>query len=256
MIESLKHFWVIARYGFQDLLGERLLYNIFFVSLFLLFFGYLAALLVFGFQDRVMLHFGTMVNAFSIYIVAAGSGARAIRSEMEQRTAYITLARPVSRVSYYFGKWFGVGLFTGLNLLLLTLILMFGLHLTGGHENAAFFQSMGLIWIESLIVGALSLLLSLFLRPALSIMVSVAYLFLSHNHDQLDFLRSQGSDTSRMFGLIRSITPDGGVMLLDTRVYYDMPLTALEFLGRSGYGMMWTLLFLFIGSALFYRKSL
>jgi hypothetical protein len=40
--------WFIAYQAFQDLLRERILYNIFFVSLFLLFFGYLAALLVFG----------------------------------------------------------------------------------------------------------------------------------------------------------------------------------------------------------------
>ena len=250
------HSWVIARYSFKELLGERILYNICFVSLFLLFFGYLAALLVFGFQDRVMLHFGTMVNAISLYIVAAGAGARAVRSEVEQRTCYITLARPISRISYFYGKWLGIALFTALNLFLLTLILIIGIRITGGHESVAFFQSMTLIWVETLMVSSIALLLSLFLRPGLTIMITVAYLFLAHNHDQLEFLRTQGSDVGGLFSFIRYVTPDGSAMLLDTRVYYEFPLSLFEFLGRGTYGFLWALLFLIFGNALFYRKNL
>ena len=256
MIAQLKNMIFIAESSFKDLLRERILYNIFFVSLFLLFFGYLAALLVFGHQDRVMLHFGTMVNAVSVYIVGAGAGARVIRNEIEQRTAYLTLSRPLSRVSYFFGKWFGITLFTALNLMLLTAVLIIGLRITGGHENLAFFQSLLLIWTETMMVSAIALLLSLFLRPGLSIMVTVSYLFLSHNHDQIEFLKSQGSDGTGIFSLIHYLTPNGQVLLLDTRVYYDLPLSFLECASRMGYGLLWTFFFLLIGNAFFYRKNL
>ena len=58
----------------RELFRERILYNVFFVALLLLFFGYLASLLVYGHQDRVMLHLGFFVNAISVYIVASGAG--------------------------------------------------------------------------------------------------------------------------------------------------------------------------------------
>ena len=256
MTHFIRATFLIARQGFQELLRERILYNLFFVSLFLLFFGYLAALLVFGHQDRVMLHFGTMVNALSVFFVAAGASARVLRNEMEQRLCYLPLSRPISRLSYFYGKWLGVISFTGLNMILLTAVLAAGLRITGGHLSIAFFQSAFLIWVESLLVSSFALLVSLFLRQGLSAMICVAYLFLAHNHDQMDFLRAQGSDEIGFFGFLKMLTPNAQALLMDTRVYYELPLSAFEFAERSSYGLLWALFYLLLGSALFYRKNL
>jgi ABC-type Na+ efflux pump permease subunit len=246
----------IARYAFRDLLRERLLYNVFFVALFLLFFGYLAALLVFGRQDRVMLDFGTMVNAVSVYFVAASAGARVLRNEIENRTLYLPLSRPISRANYYFSKWCGIAGFLLLNLALLTAILCIGLELTGGHATWVMFQSMILIWAESLVVTSLALGLSLFLRPGLTVMLSLAYFFLSHNHEQLAFIQQQGKSTSGLLSILQTITPDGQVFLLDTRVYYEQALNTGELAMRFGYGLLWALFFILLGNAFFYRKNL
>ena len=256
MIHSLKKTGIVARFAFLDLIRERILYNIFFVSLLLLFFGYLAALLVFGHQDRVMLHMGSMVNALSIYFVSASAGARTLYQEMDQRFCYLPLSRPVSRVSYFYGKWLGIGAFSLLNLLLLMTLLGFGLQMTGGGVKLAFFQSFALIWIESLMIAGLTLFLSLFLRPGLSIMVCFSFLFISHNHEQLEFLRNQSPDPSVLLSLIEKITPNASAFLLDTRIYYELPLTVAEFAGRMGYGAIWALCFVAFGSAVFYRKNL
>ncbi len=246
----------VAAQAFQDLLRERILYNIFFVSLFLLFFGYLAALLVYGHQDRVMLHFGIMINALSVYLVAGGAGARLLRSEVEQRVAYLPLSRPVSRVSYFFGKWLGILWFCAVNLLLLTMVLWIALRVTGGGVNEALIQATLLIWVESWVVSATAMLVSLFFRQGLSVMVCMAYLFLSHNHDQLDFLKNQAGEGSPVFSLLKQLTPNGQVLLMDTRVYYDVALGGFELIQRMGYGLAWALLFMLIGNAVFYRKNL
>jgi len=246
----------IAIQTFQDLLRERILYNIFFVSLFLLFFGYLAALLVFGHQDRVMLHFGIMINALSIYLVAGGAGARLLRSEVEQRIAYLPLSRPVSRVSYFFGKWVGISWFCAVNLFLLSLILWVALRVTGGGINEALIQATLLIWFESLIVSAFAMLISLFLRQGLSVMVCMAYVFLSHNHDQLEFLKKQAGDNALAFSLLKQMTPNAQVLLMDTRIYYDISLSGFDMIQRMGYGLAWAMLFMLIGNAAFYRKNL
>ena len=247
---------VIALYSFRDLVRQRILYNVFFVSLFLLIFGYLAALLVYGHQDRVMLHFGTLVNSLSIFFVAASAGASSIRSEIDQRTEYLILSRPVSRISYFYGKWIGIILFTALNLFLLNIALMMGLHMTDGRINLAFLESNLLIWCESFLISGLALLLSVFLRPGLSTMICLAYLFLAHNHEQLDYLMVQGSENSGIFKLFKLITPDARILSMDTRVYYDLPLSLLEFGRHFGYGVFWAFFFLLLGNAFFYRKNL
>lgn len=256
MNSQFRIFGTILRQTFLDLLREKLLYNIFFVSLFLMFFGYLAALLVYGRQDRVVLHFGLFVNALSILGVAISTGARGVRQEFEQRTGYLVWTRPVSRVAYYFGKWSGILAFLLLNLMLLTLVLWGALIPTGGRITPGLLQAMGLLWMEGGIAAALALFLSLWLRPGLSGMIAFSFLFLSHNHDQIRFISEKTGFTGGMLGFLMNVTPDGQALLMDTRVYYEAPLAASEWLLRMGYGLGWALVFVFLGNAFFYRKNL
>jgi hypothetical protein len=246
----------VAVASFRDWIREKLLYNLFFVSLFLLFFGYLAALLVYGHQDRVMLHFGMAVNAFSIFGVAASAGVKSFRSDLDQRTAYLTLSRPISRVLFYWGKWIGICVFLKLNWVLLNLVLWIGLHLTGGRPTLAFLQASSLSLVESFIISAFAMVLSLMLRPALAVMGTLAYFFVSHNHEQLTFLSGKGMSGTGLFSFLGSLTPDAQILLLGTRAYYELPLAWGEWFLRVGYGLGWALVFMFLGNAVFYRKNI
>jgi len=246
--------WVLSKLAVRNLFREKILYNVLFVAAFLLLLGYFASLLVWGRQDRVLLHFGTLVNALALVGVATGAGTRALRTEIEDRTSYLILSRPVHRSAYYVSKWFGIGIFSFLYAGVLSAFLVAGLKVVGGGGSIGFFQSMGLLWIESLIAASIALLLSLFLKPGLSSVSVLAVLFLGHNHEQLVFLKNKGG--SPLLSVLQGITPDLSVLLMDTRVYYELPLSASEFLLRAGYGMGWSLVFVFLGNAVFFRKNL
>jgi ABC-type transport system involved in multi-copper enzyme maturation permease subunit len=256
MKAQVKIFFSVSRQTVQDWLREKLLYNIFFVSLFLMFFSYLAAFLVYGRQDRVVLHFGMLVNALSILGVAISTGARGVRQEFEQRTGYLVWTRPVSRVAYFFGKWAGIWAFLLLNLTLLTGVLWGALWLTDGKMTYGLLQAMGLLWIEGGIASAFALLMSLWLRPGLSGMLTFSFLFVSHNHDQIRFISEKAEVTGGLLGFLMNATPDAQALLLDTRVYYEIPLSAADWWLRMAYGLGWALIFVFLGNAFFFRKNL
>lgn len=256
---QLRALFAIASQSFFSWIRARILYNIFFVSIFLLFSGYLASLLVFGHQERVMLHFGMFVNALSVFGVAISAGVRAIRAEAEERTAYLTLSRPVSRATYYFGKWFGIACFTALNLALLTGVLLVGLHFTGGAASFALFQGVVLLFVETLLVSAVAIFFSLLLRQGLAAMSTVAFAFLSHNHEQFRFLQEkslEGGGGAPWVSLFSALTPDAQAFLMDTRIYYGQPLEPRDWVLRCAYGIGWALMFILVGNALFFRKNL
>ena len=250
----IRAYRAITFHTFKEGIRERTLYNLFFVTLLMLGAGYLAALLVFGHQERVLLHFGLMVNSLSIFAVATSAGVRSLRAELEQRTAYLILARPIARSVFYFGKWSGIVLFLSLNLFLLMVILTGALYYIGGHVTFAFVQATILTLVESSMVAALALVLSLLFRPGISAMITFSYLFLSHNHEQLEYLKQKGA--GGILPVLMQITPDAQAWLMDTRVYYEQPLEVGDLLLRSGYGLGWALVFVFLGNALFYRKNL
>lgn len=250
----IRAFRAVAVQTFKEGIRERTLYNLFFVTMLLLGAGYLAALLVYGHQERVLLHLGIFVNSLSIYGVAASAGGKSIRTEVESRTAYLPLVRPVSRSLYYFGKWSGIVLFLALNLFLLQGILALGVKFIGGRATLAFWQAAVLTLSESAMIAAFSLFLSLFFRAGISMMTALAFLFLSHNHEQLRYLGQKGE--SPLFSFLLQLTPDAQAWLMDTRVYYEQPLDLREWLVRIGYGLGWALVFLLLGNAVFYRKNL
>jgi hypothetical protein len=252
--------WVSLRtlslYAFRGLLREKILYNLFFVAIFLLIMGYFAALLVWGRQDRVILHFGTLVNALAVFGVAIGASTRALRQELEDRSIYPVLVRPVHRSVVYASKWIGVGVFSMVYTALLGALLALSMMIVGGKPDLAFVQSMSLLWIESTLAGSFALLLALFLRPGLAGMSTLAYLFLGHNHEQMAFLLNKESATPGLLQGLIHLTPDLSILLMDTRVFYGQVLPASEFLLRAGYGFGWALMFLFLGNAIFFRKNL
>ncbi len=247
-------FFTLVRGTLSGLLRERILYNVVFISLFLIFMGYLASLLVYGHQDRVMLHFGMMVISLTTFFIAASSGSKVIRQEVESRTLYLTLSKPVSRPLYYFSKWVGIGAFLLMNLTLLTVVLVIGLHYAGGDPNYILLQAMMLVWVEAMIIAALTLLLSLLTTPALTVMIAFTYILIAHNQEQVQYLKEHGAGVASWLSTIPQ--PKAHLFLLDTRVYYEQALSSGECVYRMIYGLIWGLFFMFIGNALFYRKNL
>lgn len=238
----------------RDLYRERLLYNVFFISLFLIFVGYLASLLAYGHQHRVILHFGTSIVSLTAITLGLTIGSRLIRMESESRTIYLPLVRPITRTQYFLARAAGVAAFILLNLVLLTAILAWGIHYLKGEFRPALLQWALLTWTESLLGLGLSLMLSMAMRPGLNIMSAMTFLFLSHNHEQMALLKEK--DSNPVFGLFSSLTPDGSVFFLDTRIYYDLPISGVELLSRVGYGALWAAAFFALANALFHRRNL
>ncbi|MBS1959642.1 MAG: ABC transporter permease subunit [Bdellovibrionales bacterium] len=246
----------VIKHTFRELYRERIMYNVFFLSLFLIFVGYLASLLVYGHQDRVMLHFGTTVVSVSILAVSMAAGSRLLRSEIEQRNIYLFLSRPVSRPKYFVGKALGIATFALVNLLVLTAVLIAAIYFVEGPFKPVLFQWFGLTWVESLMVLGLSLALSFGVRPGLNMMIGLSFLFVCHNHEQMSLLSNDVESGKTIFKFLSYLTPDGSVFFLDTRIYYDQPLAWSEWFLRCGYGMLWAVAFLWLANAIFYRRDL
>ena len=85
-------------------------------------------------------------------------------------------------------------------------------------------------------------------------MIVFAYLFLSHNHEQIQYLNDQGA--AKGLGAVEFLFPKAHLFLLDTRVYYDLSLTLLEWGMRMMYGLAWAIFFILFGNAIFYRRNL
>jgi hypothetical protein len=231
-------FWVVAKQAYLDLYRERIFYNVILVGLFLTFVGYLSSLLVFGYQDRVMMSLGTAVMSITVLVLSATLGAKLIRDEVESRNIYLPLTRPLSRTLYFWARIGGVALFLLSNLVLFLILLQILLHIAGGPWKSTVIQWAVLTWMESLIVLGLTVLLSLFLRPGLNLLCTLAFVFFAHNHGVIQQMEAKGGKNP-ILSALQTVTFDGNRFLLDSRIYYEASLSALELSQRVLYGLLW-----------------
>src|ERR1700688_738458 len=80
---------------FREIIRDKILYNILVVSVLLLGLGFLASKMTFVRPDRVVLDFGVSAVGISSVAIAILIGAGMVNRELERRTIFLALSRPI-----------------------------------------------------------------------------------------------------------------------------------------------------------------
>ena len=107
---------LVARYTFKQLLKSKIMYNCFWLGLALMLFTYITSEFSFGNPRFIAMDFGVGVSSLASVAVAIFLGVSLLSDEIESRTVYIALSKPISRSSFIFGKILGMGLILFLNI--------------------------------------------------------------------------------------------------------------------------------------------
>jgi ABC-type transport system involved in multi-copper enzyme maturation permease subunit len=156
---------------FREAVRDRVLYNLIFFALLLVAASVLVGQISIGIERIVLVNLGlTAVSIFGI-VIAIFIGIGLVSKEIEKRTLYAVLARPVRRWEIIVGKFLGlVGtlavntLFMAIGFFLALLYLVHKFQASDVSLMAAFY----FIVLQFVIVTALALLFSSFSSPLLS----------------------------------------------------------------------------------------
>src|SRR5205085_805666 len=193
----------IARNAFREAVRDRVLYNLVLFVLLLtasaIFLGELSAAqgakIIVDLGLSAMLLFGTFIAIF------VGTGL--VYKEIERRTLYAILSKPVGRGEFLVGKYLGLCLTLAVNVLVMgagcTLAL---LYVRRGLDPLALkiWPAVALIYLELLIIVAVALLFSSFSSPALSALMTFAVFVIGHFSADLKTLAAtNGTRAARLF---------------------------------------------------------
>jgi len=162
---------IVAVNTFREAVRDRVLYNLIFFALLMMGAAILVGQISIGIERLVIINLGlTAISLFGL-VMAIFIGVGLVYKEMDRRTLYSVLSKPVRRSEFLVGKFGGLLLTLGVNTLLMTLGLAAALlyvdrHLTrsdGGILVAVYF-----ILLEFALVTALALFFSCFSSPMLS----------------------------------------------------------------------------------------
>lgn len=114
----------------------------------------------------------TVINIFTI-IIAVTVTARQIPYELESRTIYPLLAKPISRLHFLLGKYLGALIMSAFTLLVFSTIFLVTLILFQATTDWIFVQAIFLRFLSLMLIVALVLCLSLFVTQSANVTISL-----------------------------------------------------------------------------------
>jgi ABC-type transport system involved in multi-copper enzyme maturation permease subunit len=204
--------FTIAANTFRENIRDKILYNLILFALLMIVSSFALGQLTLGFEKKVIIDLG--LSSISIFgtLIAIFIGIGLVYKELERRTIYALLAKPVTRWEFIIGKFFGLltTLFVNVAIMTTGLWLMLAHH--GGNEfrnYLALIPAVFLIFLSLALTTSLALLFSSFSTPALSALFTLFLWIIGHfNADLLQFGK---------------IAKSGAAGVLTTILYYVLP---------------------------------
>lgn len=171
----------IALNTFRELTRNKILYMIVFFGIVLIGFSLVLASLSLGQSDKIVADFGlAMVEIFGIISVIF-IGSQLLFKEIEGKTVYLILSKPVARRDFILGKFLGFSAILLLIIFVQAIISIVVFLVAKTPISALLFAAIGFIYFKLLLLFAIILFFSTFISPLLSILLVLGVYIISHS---------------------------------------------------------------------------
>lgn len=215
---------VIALNTFRENLRDKILYNLLLFAGLLIVASLLLSSLSMGEHQKIVADMGlAAINLIGV-MIAVFVGIGLVSKEIDRRTIYTVMARPISRAQFLVGRYLGLALTLSVNLVILLVVFLFMLWMVRVSPHVSILQAIELIFVELLVVTAVALFFSTFSSAMVSASLTVGLYVIGHLTQDLKALAEKGENEF--------------VTALLTGVYYLVPnLEKLNIKGQAAAGV-------------------
>lgn len=183
----------IAANTFRETIRNKILYAILAFALFIIGLTFFLADLSVGDFARIIADVGlASIHVFGV-VMAIFLGITLVSNEVDRKTIYIILSKPVRRSEFILGKTLGLSFTLALTTLAMAAVLFlvhFAYRYGGGAEYGIFLASVG-IYMELVLLTCLASLFSTFTTPVLSAIFTISLFVVGHLTNYLKVLGDQ-----------------------------------------------------------------
>jgi len=172
----MRNVWVVAANTFREAVRDRVLYNLVFFALLMMGAAILVGQISIGIEQSVIISLGLSAISIIGIFIAVFIGVGLVSKEMDKRTLYALLAKPVERWQFLTGKFAGLAMTLTVNTVAMTVGLYLALWtvkhpLAGSDWNLLL--AVYLILLKLVLIVALAMLFSCFTSPFLAILFTL-----------------------------------------------------------------------------------
>ena len=171
---------VVAGNTFRETIRDKILYNLVLFAFLLIGASVLLGTLTIGEQARIVNDLGLAAINLVAVVVAIFVGIGLVTKEIERRTIYTILSRPITRVQFILGKYIGLGFIVIANVAIMFGMFLVTVWLSGNPIYGSLFQAVQLILVETWLVMAIALFFSTFSTSILSATLTIGLYIIGH----------------------------------------------------------------------------
>lgn len=176
----MKRIVVIALNTFKENLRDKILFNLVVFGLMLIGSSVLLGSLTIGEQAKLMKDLGlASINIFGV-LIAVFVGIGLVSKEIEKRTIYSIIAKPIPRYQFILGRYSGLALTLSVNIAIMAVGFALVLLLGNVSLDIGLMKAIGLIFLELLLIVAVAIMFSTFTTPTLSATFTLAIYVIGH----------------------------------------------------------------------------
>lgn len=206
----MKALLAIAKATFKQAVRDRFLYGILFFALAMLFFGLVLGELSLHEERRVVVDVGLAGISLFTVLIATIAGVNLLYREMERKTLFTVLTKPIARWQFVVGKFAGLFATILLVLALMGTVLVAILAGKGMPVPAPLPAFLALIGVEAMVVTAVAVFFSSFATPFMSGVFTFGLFLIGRNADMLATIaaRKAGPGTGAVMQAMVSVVPN------------------------------------------------
>ena len=258
MNEFFRALRVIAPNTIRELVRNKLLYNLLFFAVLLIGSSMFVAQLTIGQWDRIILDMGLAAIELSGTLIAVLIGVGLLAGEIERKTVFPSLAKPVPRSGFLLGRYLGLLVMLAINVLIMMVALAAVLRAADYTMSATVVQAAFLIFLELALIAAAAMFFGSFTTPILASAFSLALFLIGHLLADLKLFqeRSHSGFAKTLTGVVYRVLPDLELFNLKSLAANELPAPPGFTSSATLYGIAYASLLLLLAAGVFSRRDL
>jgi len=247
----------IAGITFKEAKRDRVLYLLFFFAAIGIVASRVLAILTVGDRIKIIKDVGlASISLFGV-LMAILIGTGLVYKEIDKKTIFTLLAKPLHRSEFILGKFLGLALTLFVMTLAMSVIFLAIVYAHTLRIEGTLLVAVAYIYLELILITAVAVLFSSFSTPILSSLFALAFTLIGHLSWGLDLiLKKMAPGAGRT--LVRAlyiVLPDLENFNFKTEVVHGLGIPPAIYLSSALYGLCYTAFILALAVLVFRRRD-
>jgi len=249
--------WAIIENTFKESLRQRILLLLVVFSILLIVVSIFLEPFALGESPKILRDFGLAVSSFFGVLVVIIVGSSLIHKDIEKKTIYTVIAKPVKRSEIIIGKFLGLFFLIAILVSAMAIIHQFVILIYEGNLDLPLLLAVPFTLLEIMVLLGILLLFSSFSSPTLTAIMGVLIFIIGHTAPDLKLF----ADTTKV-SLLKYLTygfyyllPNLENFNLRLELVYKLPIYQDQLLFSLCYGISYVIFLIYLSIIIFERRE-